>query len=165
MDDFVQHFGLEEECFGIAKVKHDVIDISVDDDEPVVENPAPPIDKQTPSRQISDHAEIIDDLRTNGYSIVGDVLTGEECELAIDGAWKWLGELGSGIKRDIPSTWGGGNWPLGSHGSIQNYGIGHAKWVWDVRSHNNVRSYFRIYGERTISSLVSTGVPLSVLLN
>ncbi|CAM9955778.1 unnamed protein product [Laminaria digitata] len=60
-------------------------------------------------------AEIISDLRTNGYSIVGDVFTGEECELAIDGAWKWLGELGSGIKRDIPSK-GGGNWPLGSHG-------------------------------------------------
>ncbi|CAN0320047.1 unnamed protein product, partial [Pylaiella littoralis] len=86
---------------------------------------------------------IIQDLQTNGYCVVGGVLSPTECDHAVDGLWEWLGSLGSGIERLNPSTWGSDRWPMSSgHSLIQHYSIGHAPFAWDVRMNKNVLKVF-----------------------
>lgn len=70
---------------------------------------APPYTR-TGTRGVEETGLIVNDLRSNGYSVVGGVLSSKECQEAIDGMWDWLASLGSGITRDSPDTWGNNRW-------------------------------------------------------
>lgn len=97
---------------------------------------------QTPTRSINDTSLIVNDLRQNGYCVVGNVLSCNECEEIKTAAWEWLSSLGSGINKDDPKTWGNKNWATSTHGLIQHYGIGQAAFCWKVRMNHNVRKVF-----------------------
>lgn len=71
---------------------------------------APPTYTRTGTRGVEETDLIINDLRSNGYSVVGGVLSSEECQEAIDGMWDWLASLGSGITKYSPDTWGNNRW-------------------------------------------------------
>lgn len=86
--------------------------------------------------------DYINELEEKGYVVIPNVLDEKECDQAIDGIWKWLEGLGTGIKRDDPSTWKSKNWPPNIHGIIQCLSIGQTKFVWDVRTHPNVYKVF-----------------------
>ena len=41
----------------------------------------------------------------NGFVVLKNILSKEEVEKAEEAFWEWLEGLGSGIKRNDPSTW------------------------------------------------------------
>jgi hypothetical protein len=90
---------------------------------------------------------MMDELTTNGYTVIPNVLTSDECDSVWSNMWNWLEALPNGIKRYQPGTWGSDQWPISSHGVIKNYGIGQADWVWEVRLNERVKSVFKtLYG-------------------
>ncbi len=103
------------------------------------------------TRSVDETGLVIQDLQENGYCVVGNVLSDEECSKGVDGAWDWLASLGSGIKKDDPKTWRNTRWPTSIHGLVQHYGIGQAPFCWDVRMNNNVRTIFEgLWGTRDL---------------
>lgn len=86
--------------------------------------------------------DILFSLDTYGYAVVPNILTKKECDNNIKLIWKWLENLGTGIKKDDPKTWKGLNWPSNIHGIIQHHRIGHTDFAWNVRTHPNVHSVF-----------------------
>jgi ectoine hydroxylase-related dioxygenase (phytanoyl-CoA dioxygenase family) len=92
-------------------------------------------------KQISTY---LDELDNNGYCIVPNVLTNKESDYYIQEIWKWLENLGVNIKRDNQSTWSDSNWPSVGKNLIQNYNIGHAQFLWDLRCHEEV---IKVYQE------------------
>ena len=104
-------------------------------------------------RNVGETSGIIKDLQENGFSVVKDVLTNEECDLAISGAWDWLESMDSGINRNEPKSWNGVNWPRNIHGLIQHYKVSFSKWVCDVRVNENVQKVFSgIWGDDNLIS-------------
>ncbi|CAM9177576.1 unnamed protein product [Ectocarpus sp. 13 AM-2016] len=102
---------------------------------------ASPTYTRSATRGVEEAALIINDLVTNGYSVVGGVLSSDDCTQAVDGTWAWLASLGSGIEPSNPKTWV--LWPKSfGHGLVQHYGIGQAPFFWEVRMNKNVRGVF-----------------------
>ena len=83
------------------------------------------------------------ELAKNGYVVIPNVLDHEKAIVYYDRFWDWLEEFNTGIDRDDSQTWKGDNWPSNSHGIFQNYGIGHAQFVWDMRTEPNVIQVFK----------------------
>ena len=86
----------------------------------------------------------LDQLKNNGYAVIPNVLSNEECKLANDGLWNWLSDFSEGkIKSDDNTTWEK-NWPytMGKKGIIQQYKIGHSQFVWDIRQNPKVVKVF-----------------------
>ena len=78
------------------------------------------------------------DLETQGWAVVPDVLTAAECTAYIDGAWSWLTSLETGIDRRDPETWGDDRWPSSFRGIINTLEISHQDFVWRVRQNPKV---------------------------
>ena len=96
----------------------------------------------------------IHELNTLGYAVVPNVLTPAECDHTIDKAWEWLAAFGTGIQRNEPSTWTNDRWPMNFNGIIQRYRVGHAPFIWQVRTNPNVIGVFKeIWG--TVELLTS----------
>ena len=85
----------------------------------------------------------INNLDTQGYAVVPNVLSLAECDDIIDKAWEWLAAFGTGIHRNEPSTWANDRWPMNFNGIIQRYRIGHAPFIWQVRTNPNVIGVFK----------------------
>ena len=81
-------------------------------------------------------------LDNEGYAVVPNVLSPQQCDHVIDKAWEWMEALGTGIERGDPSTWTDDRWPQNFNGIIQRYRIGHAPFVWQARSNENVTRVF-----------------------
>ena len=76
-----------------------------------------------------------------------------ELEIFFNG--EWLEGLGSGIRRQDPSTWNNARWPEvrdgGGSGLLAKGGAVHTKAVWDVRAHPRVVKSFReVLGEEDL---------------
>lgn len=67
------------------------------------------------------HAGHFDELRLNGYTVVKDVLTSDECEQTIGQYKDWLSQF-----KD-------GDWPHSVNSLIQRYNVGNMEPTWFVR--------------------------------
>ena len=55
--------------------------------------------------------EWLDQLKTEGFTVIKSVANAEEVENAKNLLWKWLEDQGTGILRNDPSTWTDEAWP------------------------------------------------------
>lgn len=93
-------------------------------------------------------------LQKYGYCVVENVFTKKECENTIDGIWKWLEGLGTGIKKNDRTTWNNKSWPYALHQGMIQYTLGQEEFMWKVREHINVLYlFYQIYN--TFELLVS----------
>jgi ectoine hydroxylase-related dioxygenase (phytanoyl-CoA dioxygenase family) len=81
-------------------------------------------------------------LESKGWAVVPSVLSTEKVELYKSCFWDWMESFGSGIDRSNPESWTSSNWPLSIRGLLQHYRIGHAKFVWDLRTEQAVLDVF-----------------------
>lgn len=81
-------------------------------------------------------------LRADGYAVVPAIISDEHIEILHQSFWTWISGFGTGIRREDPSSWKTSNWPPSIRGLIQHYGIGHAKFVWELREFLSVRKVF-----------------------
>jgi hypothetical protein len=90
--------------------------------------------------------ELVKDvLLRDGYAVVPSVLTRPECDEMNRGLWAALYYISNGkLLRGMPSKWSHFYTGLVHHHSmlIQNYGIGHAKYVWDLRVNDKILNVF-----------------------
>jgi len=73
-------------------------------------------------------------LKDNGYLIIPNILTNEECDQVIEKFNTWLRKLSD--KPEYPL-------PIDRKGIIQQYNIGQQQFVWDVRQHPKVFEIFK----------------------
>ncbi len=82
-------------------------------------------------------------LESEGFVVVANALNGDETARALDLTWQYLAELGTGIDRTDPTTWGDDRWPVAVHGGIiPSQGIGHCEAQWFIRSVPAVKRAF-----------------------
>lgn len=81
-------------------------------------------------------------LREHGYAIVPCLLSGDKVQHYTNEFWTWMEGFGTGIDRNKPATWNATNWPPSIRGIIQQYGIGHAAFVWALRTEPDVLNIF-----------------------
>jgi hypothetical protein len=94
---------------------------------------------QEPKRQ---KVWFVDHLAEHGWAVVVNVLSAEEVSSYVSRFWDWLESFGT-LKRNDDITWmDAKNWPPGPRGMIQNFGIGHAEFVWALRTHPAVLAVF-----------------------
>ena len=77
--------------------------------------------------------EIARHLREEGYAVVPSVLSEEAQLRAVDGLWRYLEALGTGVDRCDPKTWTSRTLPLNTHGIDLLAEVAHRRFVWDVR--------------------------------
>ncbi len=88
-------------------------------------------------------------LEKYGVAIIPSVLNKTECESMISGFWDFLENATKSfdvpIKRSDPTSWKS-FWELyPKHGMLlQQWGIGHAQFLWDVRQNKKVIDIFRV---------------------
>lgn len=80
----------------------------------------------------------IKELEVKGYCIIPGILSHKQCDNYIGQMWDWLEQLGTGIDRNNKYTWNDNNWPYYDKGIIQNYRVGHAQFLWDLRCEQNI---------------------------
>lgn len=79
----------------------------------------------------------------HGYVVIAGALTKDEVASALNLTWKYLETLGTGIKRDDPSTWNNERWPTCAHGGIiPSNGVGHSEAQWFIRSVPAIKESF-----------------------
>ncbi len=87
--------------------------------------------------------ESIEYLGNEGFVVIDGALSSDEASQALDLTWRYLAELGTGIDRNDPSTWGDDRWPVAVHGGIiPSQGIGHCEAQWFIRAASNVKASF-----------------------
>merc|ERR1712013_133739 len=90
------------------------------------------------------------ELRTEGYTVIGNLAESDEVLHARALVWDWLEGLGTGIVRDDPSTWGNEAWPdwpgIKKYGSCKSNGAAHLGATWYLRSLPKLKEVFsKIY--------------------
>ena len=100
------------------------------------DEPPPPKYTEVPRLPLGSDAAATH-LERHGYVACAAALTHTECEEVLDGMWRWLEGLGTGISRAEPATWSDAAWPpdAGRKGIITNAGVTHTDWAWRVRAH------------------------------
>lgn len=63
-------------------------------------------------------------LRENGYLIVRNVITEEQCAELYEGFWDYMEGMNPALKRGEPETWQAKELPLTTKGLIQHYNVG-----------------------------------------
>lgn len=81
-------------------------------------------------------------LRAHGYATIPCVLSEDKVKDYKTSFWDWMESFGSGIDRNNSTTWKTENWPQSIRGLIQHYRVGHAKFVWDIRTEKEVLEVF-----------------------
>lgn len=83
-------------------------------------------------------------LERYGVAIIKGVLDEKECESMKSGMWEFLNGVGDGIREDDPETWVKLQSMYPKHGMlIQNFKVGHNKFVWDIRQNEKVVNIFK----------------------
>jgi hypothetical protein len=97
-------------------------------------------------RQVTE--SFLSDFLKKGYCVVPSVISEEKVDSLHADFWKFLAAFGTGIDRNDPMTWvkkqpdGVDPWPPSIRGLLQHYGIGHSKFVWELRSETAIRRVF-----------------------
>jgi len=86
-------------------------------------------------------------LRVHGYAVIPAVLSEDKIASYKSSFWDWMESFGSGIDRNDQATWKTANWPQSIRGLIQHYSVGHAKFVWDLRTEKKVLEVFETLWE------------------
>jgi len=87
--------------------------------------------------------ESLDHLESEGFVVIANALSPSEADHALDLTWDYLRELGTGVDRNDPGTWGDDQWPVNVHGGIiPSQGIGHSAAQWFIRSVPSVKTAF-----------------------
>jgi len=86
-------------------------------------------------------------LETLGVAIIPNVLTQEECGSMKTGMWEYLEHITQKfkvpLKRDNPKTWRSFSELFALHSMlIQHHGIGHAQYIWDLRTNPKIYNIF-----------------------
>ncbi len=90
---------------------------------------------------------LMEKLEQHGYCVVKGVLTPEKTEKFTSDFFTFMEKGGSGIKRDDPRTLTWNRMPFNRHGLLQHYQIGHAKFIWEIRSDPSIcRIFETIWG-------------------
>jgi ectoine hydroxylase-related dioxygenase (phytanoyl-CoA dioxygenase family) len=95
----------------------------------------------------SDSTSVTQKLKEYGVAIVSGVLNSEECTSMNDGVWKSLEYMTSQwnvqISKSDSTTWRQYSGLFPKHSMLlQNWSIGHAQYVWDVRQNPKVVNIF-----------------------
>jgi hypothetical protein len=105
-----------------------------------------------PSRAAMDY------LSSEGYVIIANVASASEIHETVSLFWDFMENIELGIKRHDVSTWS--SWPgMEQVGIIHEYGVGQARFAWNVRSFPRVKKAFSAIWETDdlISSFDATG--------
>lgn len=117
--------------------------------------------KSGPPYETTTAAELHATLAREGVAYVPRVLDAVECAAMEDGMWSFFERLTSGwdlpLRRDQPESWLGYFKLLPSHGMLhQHYRIGHAAFVWALRSNPKLVAIFaQLWGVAAEELLVS----------
>jgi hypothetical protein len=87
---------------------------------------------------------LLQNFLKDGYLVVPNILSERNIEKIHQDFWDWIAGFNTGILRHDPSTWTTTNWPPSIRGLIQHYGVGHAKFVWELREILEIRKVFAI---------------------
>lgn len=85
----------------------------------------------------------IEELEKNGYCIIPNIISKYECSKNISEIWNWLENLNSGINRNDENTWSDDYWPPNTNGILQQFGVSHLQFIWDLRSNENIINIFK----------------------
>ena len=112
-------------------------------------------------RYVTDCNNIINTLDQYGVAIIPNILNQLECDAMKRGMWNYLETITSNlpipIKKENPQTWKSFKQLYPKHSMlIQNWSIGHAQFIWDVRTNLKVIQPFeKIWGVDKEDLLVS----------
>lgn len=88
--------------------------------------------------------DILDAILRNGFAILEDVLSPEECTVMRDEAWAFFESVCSLLKREDHSTWKYIFELHPAHHMLHRYwGIGQAQYVWNIRQKPKIISIYR----------------------
>ncbi|PRP85247.1 hypothetical protein PROFUN_07017 [Planoprotostelium fungivorum] len=85
--------------------------------------------------------DIREHLQNEGWAAVS-VVTEDEAADLLSQFWDFIEDLGSGVLRHDPITWGPNQWPEQIRGILKRYGIGQAPFMWSLRTNENVLRVF-----------------------
>lgn len=112
-------------------------------------------------KYVTNLSKVKETLRTYGVAIIPDVLSEEECLAARKGMWDTLGFLSEKWEKPIaegnPGSWRGLKELYPKHSMLlQNWDVGHAQFIWDIRQNPRVVEVFsEIWGVDKEDLLVS----------
>ena len=91
-----------------------------------------------PARMAIQHGKVFTqvhkkELLEQGWTIVRDILSEDDCSQLIQRSHEWAEGLGMGIDCSDASTWKSDRWPHHTHGILKHGDVGHSDWVWDAR--------------------------------
>ncbi|KAK6909667.1 hypothetical protein L486_00686 [Kwoniella mangroviensis CBS 10435] len=88
------------------------------------------------------------DLERDGYVVVPNVISKEQCKEFQQKAWEWLESFPYGFKRDDKSTWTNEHLPYSTTGGLYNrYSVNHEDFVWKIRTEPAIIKIFeQIWG-------------------
>jgi hypothetical protein len=87
----------------------------------------------------------IQELETNGYTIINNVLTQQRCLEHINGLFNFMENFkyNSKLSRYDASTWEDeSQWAININGIIQNYKVGQSQSLWDIRNERSIYDIF-----------------------
>ena len=92
--------------------------------------------------------EIVSLMAENGFIIIKNILTNDECEEMIDGIWNSFGQitkhLDYPIDRNKQDTWRSFLEMKPIHHIYTQYGIAHADFLWNIRQKQKILNLFSI---------------------
>ena len=98
------------------------------------------------SEQVDNPAKWLEQLHTNGYAVVGGVADKDQVEEGRRLLWSWLAGLGTGIRREQPSTWKDRAWPdwpgMKKYGTCKSEGGAHKGATWYLRGLPSLKKVF-----------------------
>jgi len=83
--------------------------------------------------------EQVDTFHDQGYLIVPNVISKEQCELTLDEIWRTV-EHYNGISRKTSTTWN--QWPFNKRGFIDAFPIYNLQSIWEIRQNPIVYGSF-----------------------
>jgi hypothetical protein len=106
-------------------------------------------------------AEVKSKLAQFGVCVIPRLLNKDECAAMERGAWTWLEDatqhLPIPVKKDAPETWKSYFELLPSHAMLlQHWGIGQARWLWEVRSNRKVMQVFASLWNTSLDDLITS---------
>jgi len=104
-------------------------------------------------------SQVMEMLRNYGVAIMPNVLTPEECQAMRTGMWDYLECITSNFKnpinRDDPTTWKEMRHLYPKHSMlIQQWSIGHAQFIWDLRQNPKIANIFSLIWNVPIENLL-----------
>lgn len=98
-------------------------------------------------RYLTTQDNVLQTLDQYGVAIIPNVLNDIECQQMANGAWNYLEHITQDmevpIKRNNPTSWKSYKHLFPKHGMLlQQWGIGHAQFAWDIRQNPKIVDIF-----------------------